>query len=567
MTRRHGLILGLVACVLSACGGSHFTPAPAAAAPSGRSAAAVSSERATPYPLPSTTPDWTINEKPKPWDYSSTGPDRKNCGAHEGLTYRVGPGHPYPLPRNVPWLRLLPCDTVLIYPSSQPYDDQVYIAVRGRVHKAITVSGVLDPKTGKRPIFDGSHAVTSPREGVDPYLLCLGMIIVGKPNDIVAPNQVYGYKPGYLIIENLEVRNAFGKYPGSHQPVYTCTDTKGVAHPWGEFVSGLYLNPGEHILIKNNYLHNNGLGAFVNSLNAEDGQSRDFYVTDNTIIDNGNGEASQHNYYFEVVGERVIHNYFGPPIANTQGENIKDRSVCVEYSDNYIDSGNNLIAFRDPQSNGVYEWHQKDAWHDQCASQLYVHGNTFVSRGPTEFQGMSTILGFGDGTIEADPRNNRFGAVYFYNNVVVGIANRNNYGLKGASIFQNGNLQNGPTTLYGLNNLFYTMPASAGSAVPTFAACYWQRYVDFTQDWSSEKMLDKFASATDGNEAVGVPCDGSGMSGIAVSHANPGFVNAAGGDFHLQPTSPYYSLKAPFPSDVTLRKLQPDGIGYPTPNQ
>jgi hypothetical protein len=179
---------------------------------------------------------------------------------------------------------------------------------------------------------------------------------------------------------------------------------------------------------------------------------------------------------------------------------------------------------------------------------------------------MSTIIGFGDGTVEADPWNNRFGAVYFYNNVVVAIANRNNYGLKASSIFQNGNLQNGPTTLYALNNLFYTLPASPGNARPTFAACYWQRYVDFTQDWSSMRMLKKFASATDGNSAVGVPCDGSGMSGIAVSHANPGFVNAAGGDFHLQPTSPYFKLKAPLPNDVTLRKLQPDGIAYPTPN-
>ncbi|HTA39264.1 MAG TPA: hypothetical protein VK760_09320 [Candidatus Acidoferrales bacterium] len=560
MKRSLALAAALVATAsLYACGGSRSVPTPTLPDAAARGLAA----KATPFPLPKQTPDWKIVEKPAPWDYASTGPDRSACTAKDGLTYRVGPGQPYPLPRNVPWLRLLPCDTVLIYPAPTPYDDVVYIASRGRVHKAITVSGVLDAK-GHRPIFDGSHAVTSAKEGVDSYLLCLGMIIVGKPSVQAIPQQVYGYKPGYLIIENLEVRNAFGKYPGSNQPVYTCTDTKGAPHPWGEFVSGLYFNPAEHVLIKNNYLHRDGLGAFVNSLNQEYGQSRDFYVTDNVLENNGNGEASQHNYYFELVGERVIHNYFGPPIAHTQGENIKDRSVCVEYADNYIDSGNNLIAFRDPQSNGAFEWKQRDAFGTQCASQLYVHGNTFVARGPTEFQQISTIQGFGDGVVEDAPQNNRFGALYFYNNVVLAIADRDNYGLKVAPIFQNGNVGNGPTTFYALNNLFYSMPATAHGGPPGFAACYWQQFVDFTKNWDSRKMEVKQATKTDGNEAVGTPCDGSGMSGIAVSSADPRFVDAAHGNFHLQPSSPYYKLDAPLPSAVTQRKLLPDGVAYPS---
>jgi len=483
--------------------------------------------------------------------------------ATEGRTYRVGPGQAYANPRDVPWLRLLPCDTVLIYPRSTPYTDVVYIASRGRNHKAITLAGVLDPKTGARPVFDGSHAVTSPNEGVDPYLLCLGMIIVGKPSTTAVPDQVEGYKPGYLIVENLEVRNAFGKVPGSSQPVYTCTDTSGKPHPWGEFVSGLYFNPAEHVLIENTYLHRNGLGAFVNSLNAQYGQSRDFVVKDNLIEDNGNTAATQHNYYFEVVGERVIHNYFGPPIANTQGDNIKDRSVCVEYSDNYIDSGNNDISFRDPQSNGAYEWKQKDAFGDPCVGELYVHGNTFVSRGPTVFQYMTVVIGFGDGTVEGSPQNNRYGSVYFYGNVAIAIGNRNNYSLSAAPVFQNGN-QLKPTTFYAIDNLFYSAPASAGNTAPQFAACYWQRSVSFPADWANLPIVTKFASATDGNLAVGSPCDGSGMGGVVTSKADPGFVNFAKGDFHLMPSSPFYNLKAPLPAAVIQRGLQPDGIGYPS---
>jgi hypothetical protein len=557
-----GTILAASA-VLAACGGRAFAPiAPAGVAGSDAAPARSAKTAPTPFPLPSATPDWQIVEAAKPWDFKSTGPDRGGCGKSEGLTYRVGPGRPYPNPRDVPWLRLLPCDTVLIYPRAQPYSDVIYVASRGRVHKAITIAGVLDA-SGARPVLDGSHAVTSGKEAVDKYLLCAGMVIVGKP-DYTKISYARGYKPGYLIIENLEIRNAFGKYPGSNQPQYTCTDTHGKPNPWPQFTSGLYFNPAEHVLIQNTFLHNNGLGAFVNSLDREYGQSRDFIVKDNVLEDNGNGAASQHNFYFEVVGERVIHNYFGPPIADTQGENIKDRGVCVEYADNYIDSGNNLIAFRDPQSNAEFEWHQKDAFGDQCVGELYVHGNTFVSRGPTEFQGISTVIGFGDGTIEDAPQFNRFGSVYFYNNVAIAIANRNNYGLKAAVVFQNGN-QLKPSTLFGIDNLFYTAPQSAGQRRPQYAACFWQQYVDFTEDWANEPMLKKLAKATDGNEAVGTPCDGSGMSGVATSKANPGFVNFASGDYHLTSASPFYGLTAPLPAAVTLRHLQPDGIQYPSP--
>jgi hypothetical protein len=559
MKKRLVLAAVFVAALLPACGGKGYAPpASPAFAPAARAA------HPTPFPLPKKTPDWTIVEKPVPWDYSSTGPDRTACTASDGLTYRVGPGQAYPEPHDVPWLRLLPCDTVLIYWRSQPYTDAIYIATRGALHKAITIEGVLS-KTGQRPLFDGSHAVQYASQGMDPYEICLGMISVGLPSSKAVPQQVYGYKPGYLIIENFEVRNAFGKYPGSKQPVYTCTVSGQPTKPWQEFVSGIYINPAEHLLLANNYLHNNGLGAFTNSLNGTYGQSRDFVVRDNTIIDNGNGEASQHNYYFELVGERVIRNYFGPPIAHTQGENIKDRSVCVEYSDNYIDSGNNLIAFRDPQSNGAFEWKQVDAFGAPCVSQLYVHGNTFVSRGPTEFQAMSVINGFGDGKVEGAPQNNRYGSVYFYGNVVVAIANKNPYGLKSVPVFQNAN-QLKPTTFYALNNLFYSAPQSKGGQAPPFAACYWQQYVNFTSDWASLKIQTKYATATDGNSAVGTPCDGSGMTGITVSKANPGFVNFAHGDLHLVSSSPFYGLTAPLPPEVIQRHLQPDNGAYPTPN-
>jgi hypothetical protein len=568
MKRRLAFILfaASAALLLPACGGRTFAPSAPAAAPAPDARSASRNAVPTPYPLPKKTPDWGVVEKPQPWDFTSTGPDRTGCGPNQGLTYRVGPNQPYPQPHNVPWLRLLPCDTVLIYPAPTPYSDLIYIAARGRVHQAITVSGVLDSK-GNRPILDGSHAVMSASEGVDPYLICNGMITIGKPSIPSEPNAASAYKPGYLIVENLEVRNAFGKYPGSKQPLYTCTDTKGVVHPWSQFVAGIDVDPAEHVAIKNMYLHHNGLGAFVNSVGYQLAQSRDFYVTDNTIVDNGNGNAGLHNFYFEVIGERVIHNYFGPPIANTQGENVKDRSVCLEWSDNYVDSGNHLLTFRDPQSNGPYEWKQIDAFGVPCAGEIYVHGNTLVSRGPTVYQAMSTVVAFGDGTLDGSTANNRFGSVYFYNNSVIAVGNRDNYDMKAAIVWDNINTLK-PSTFYGINNLFYSMPQTAGKQAPAFAACFYAQAVDFTKDWDNLPMLVKFASQEGSYSGSGaIPCNGSGMAGIAVAKGgNPGFVDAANGDFHLTPSSPFYKLDAPMPSAVIQRHLQPDGVQYPDPS-
>jgi len=563
MTRRAFVSVCLLATSLFACASQgSLVPSNRLAHDAHRRSAGA----ATPFPLPKQTPDWGILEKPTPWDFTSTGPDRSGCAANEGLTYRVGPNQPYAAPHNVPWLRLLPCDTVLIYAAPVPYSDLIYVASRGRVHKAITISGVLDAK-GHRPILDGSHAITSATEGVDPYLLCDGMITVGKPSVNAEPNQASAYKPGYLIIENFEIRNAFGKYPGSNQPTYTCTDTKGAAHPWPEFASGIAFDPAEHVTIRNMYLHKNGLGAFVNSVGNDLAQSRDFYVTDNTIEDNGNGNAGLHNFYFEVIGERVIHNYFGPPIANTQGENVKDRSVCLEWSDNYVDSGNHLLTFRDPQSNAAYETRAKDAFGQPCNAEIYVHGNTLVSRGPTVYQAMSEVIGFGDGTLDGPITYNRVGSVYFYNNSVVAVGNRDNYDMKAAVVFDNVNTLK-PTTFYGINNLFYSIPQTKGKQAPAFAACGYQRSVDFTQNWDNKKMLVKFLSQQNDYTGPGaLPCDGSGMSGISVAaKGDPGFVNAAGGDFHLTPGSPFYSLHGALPSAVTERHLQPDGVQYPTPS-
>jgi hypothetical protein len=125
-----------------------------------------------------------------------------------------------------------------------------------------------------------------------------------------------------------------------------------------------------------------------------------------------------------------------------------------------------------------------------------------------------------------------------------------------------------PTTFYGLNNLFYSMPQTAEKKPPAFAACSYQQSVDFTQVWDNYPMLVKFVSQTGSYSGSGaVACSDSVLKGISVAKGgDPGFVNAATGDFHLTPSSPFYRLTAALPSAVIQRHLQPDGIQYPNPS-
>jgi hypothetical protein len=504
-------------------------------------------------------PNWTIVEQPAKWDYTSTGPDRSACGASQGKVYNVGPGQQYPNPHDVPWMQLMPCDQINIYYRAQAYNDVVFVISRGRKGQAITIHGVLGP-AGERPVFDGSHAVMPTNVYPDTYEIGYGMINIVLP-DIAHIAYAYGYKPGYLIVENLEITNAFGKYPGTNQPIYGYTDIHGTFVPWPGFTSGIYINPAEHVTLRNNYAHGNGLGFFVNSLNGGAGQSRDFYVADNTLVNNGNGDAHNHNYYPEVIGERVIHNHFGPPILHTGGENIKDRSVCVEYRDNYIDSGNSLISFRDPQSNGPYEVLEVDAFGQKCAANLFVHDNTFVARGPQLWQEASIVIGFGDGNV-ANPPTNRFGEVDFYGNVVLAIGNRDPWSMRAVPLFQNSNTAKA-TTFMAVDDMFYSTPMTPGAAAMPIAACYYGASVTLTSVDSNLPMVPTFATAADGVLATGVKCNQSAIAGDTLFSGSPGFVNFAAGDYHVTPASPFASLNAPIPAAAQVRGLVRDFGSYP----
>jgi len=72
--------------------------------------------------------------------------------------YRVGPGHPYITPSDVPWENIAPDTLVMIYGQDQPYRDKWVVNVEATAQEPVVILGV--PVNGLLPVISGENAVT-----------------------------------------------------------------------------------------------------------------------------------------------------------------------------------------------------------------------------------------------------------------------------------------------------------------------------------------------------------------------------------------------------------------------
>lgn len=556
----HASLSLLLALALVACGGGGSgepkSSAGTPAGPGGDDTSTAGGSGAT--PLPRTSPDWQAYEAPQAWNYQAVYPSRSGCGAGEGTTFDVGPGQPYATLKAVPWLSLLPCDTVNIHYSPTPYRDIIFLGSRGRANKWITIRGVPGPN-GELPILDGANAVMPQGTGANSWTDTAGMIIVMAPDGSVVDRSGQ-YKPGYLHISGLKIRHA--------RPPHQVTNLRGEKVTWGAFSAGIYINGGEQVAITGCELTANGLGLFANSTAGEQFQTRNLLIARNHFHDNSNvGSFSEHNAYTEGIGTVYEYNYFGNILAGSYGDNIKERSAGIVFRYNHIEGGADLIALRDPESNVEHEMIQLDAWGEKLVSAAFIYGNTFVTR--DYVQG---IIGHGDGSMGTglQPRDGR---LYFYNNRVVSMVDnegfwRNNtyFETQGVALFDLLNTRS-PTTVVALNNLLYATSRTAGATPAPIALFYWQGRAEFDANWTNHfiQVSDPYGgtnlatgSKWDGrNLLTGTQIDGAEANGLTRSSASPGFVDAANGNYLTTASSPYANLQATYPLAITRRGLVP----------
>ncbi|MCD9024087.1 right-handed parallel beta-helix repeat-containing protein [Cohnella silvisoli] len=500
-------------------------------------------------PTPATTPQstsqptstnlWTTIETPRAWDYVPTTPSQSACGA-SGTIYEVGIGQAYTKLSQVPWLKLLPCDTVNIHWQPDPYKEITFLTNRGAANKFIRITGVLGPN-GERPVIDGNGATQTPGlPFLNPLFDKIGLFVISPPQ-----GYAWGYKPGYIEISNLEIKNANQTNP--------LTDTKGAAAAWHKFASGIYIERGENIAIINCDIHDNGNGLFQNSKYDEQGQSRYLLVERNYLHDNGNaGSASEHNAYTEGVGTVYQYNRFGNTKAGSYGDNVKERSAGITFRYNFFEGGAFMMDLLDPQSNASYEKIQKDAWGSLLVNSVYIYGNTmFMHTEPSPTGWQHTVLGFGDGPYSWG--NIRSGKVYFYNNTVVSQYDYEFWHQPAITLFKINN-NAGTPTVQARNNIFHAMSVTPGAKPEPFAIFHGYGNADFSNNWISLGWLNANPNVNTkpGNaDPAGPSWAGNGMSNILSNpQNNPGFVDAANANFALMAGSPLINAGAALDPEV-----------------
>jgi hypothetical protein len=504
-------------------------------------------------------PDWTRIETMPAWDYPANSAGRSSCGTNEGTVYNVGPSRGLKRLRDVDWVNLMPCDQVLVDYSSTPYTDRVFIASRGEFGKSIVLRGLRGPN-GERPIISGQDAVTPTDGRVSPFNGDVGMITVANYNTGFIPNMPYGYRPGHLVISGFEFEHVIGP-ARTPTPIktYSYTDAKGNYVPWSGFVADIYVLGADDLEISDNYFHDSSTGIFVNSLFDAVKQSSRLFVLNNTFRNLANGDPGVHPMYTEAAGEVVRGNLFYQPQPFSTGVLVKDRSVCTVFDDNYLESGNLALDFRDPQSNAPYESTLLDAFGERCASNLFVTNNVLVAK-----PGLwgASFLEQGDGHTAGAVNNpqayRRDGDFYAVNNVFISAwTDYNPYSGRSVPIWTDYNNAYVTTAFHAINNLFYVAAKTSGAKPAPLTACYWGGKMDYAgANWTNLAFDGApYAKAVDGNGAVGAPCDGSGMAGLVVSTSDPGFVDFANGNYHLLASSPYFQLNAPLPAALAKRGL------------
>jgi hypothetical protein len=400
----------------------------------------------------------------------------------EAATYTVGPGQSFSTPSDVPWESLQPGDLVLIHWRSAPYHDKWVICRQGTASAPIVVRGVPGPG-GELPIIEGAGATT--RLELDYWNENRAVIKIGGAS-IPADTM-----PRYITIENLDVRAA--------RPPYAFYDHRGGGQPYADNAAAIWIEKGEHIVLRRNYLHDAGNGLFVSS--GDPYISRDIVVEGNAIFDNGNvGTDQQHNSYTEAVGMVYQFNYFGPLKAGAGGNNLKDRSAGLVARYNWIEGGNRQLDLVDAGSATVAG--------DPSYRTTLVYGNVVIE---TDASGNRQVVHYGGDS--GATGQYRKGTLQFYQNTVV------SYRTDRTTLFR---LSTNDERADVRNNIVYVTAAGT-----TLSLLDESGILSLSHNWFKPGIV-----ATFGALAGSVADDGTSLVG-----GSPGFSDEARQDFRLAPTS------------------------------
>jgi hypothetical protein len=306
------------------------------------------------------------------------------------------------------------------------------------------------------------------------------------------------------VIENLDIT--------SGRPPYTFTGRNGVT-PYAENCSAIYVEKGQHVLIRGCTFRDCGNGFFCAS------QTADLVLESNTIAGNGiEGSIYEHNNYTEAFGILFQFNHFAPLRDGCPGNNLKDRSAGTIIRYNWIESGNRQLDLVDSDYPELYN--------DPSYRRTFVYGNILIE---PEGAGNSQILHYGGDSGNSD--HYRKGTLFLYNNTIVSTRSGNTTLAR---------LSTDDETCDARNNILYV--SASGDHLAMLAES--GGVIDLWRNWLKPGWVASH----------------SGGSGRVIDHGNiegsdPGFVDFAAQAFELSGNSACIDAGNPLLPDVPPDRL------------
>ncbi|NND05061.1 MAG: polysaccharide-degrading enzyme [Saprospiraceae bacterium] len=407
--------------------------------------------------------------------------------------YHVGPAQALSAITDVPWSTLQAGDKVYIHWKSTAYKEKWVLNRQGTAANRIEVIGINGPN-GQKPVIDGNGAST-------PTVLSYwnenrGVLKIGGssvPSDAM---------PSYLTIENLEIR--------SSRPPYSFTDDNGNTGTYVNNAAAIYIEKGQHIIIRNCTLRDCGNGLFIG---AHNGDTQEILIEKNHIYDNGNdGSIYEHNTYTAGINITYQYNHFGPLRSGAGGNNLKDRSAGLVVRYNWIENGNRQLDLVDAEDSQVLVNHAN--YH-----KTHVYGNLLIE---PEGAGNSQMVHYGgDSGTETDYRK---GDLYFYNNTVISTRTGNTTLMR---------LSTNDETAHVFNNIIYTSAAGNKFAMIGGDGTFNMHHNWLKTDWVACHCTPSGSVNDQGNNLTG---------------SDPLFVNFSTQDFMLNTNSPSINQGASIPA-------------------
>ena len=319
-------------------------------------------------------------------------------------TYSVGPSQDYNDLGAVPWLTLVPGDTVLIHWRDEPYASKIFVRVSGTAENPIVIKGLPNDE-GELPVITGQNATTNAQFAgyfSSEWTEDLGLFLIHRNNN-VPPYDDESYKPKHLIFEYLELTGV--------KPENTFTDQFGNTRNYNSFSSAIHALESDNLTIRHCRIHDNAQGIFTNSNGNTEGYiSRNTLIEYNEIWGNGNTDEDgrEHNIYIQSAGTIIQYNKFGSLRSGSQGANIKDRSSGTIIRYNWIEGAARILDLVETEDAWEIIMFEPD-YHD-----VYVYGNVIINdMTKSPFATNMIHFGFDNSPVEA-----KRGTLFFYNNTV-----------------------------------------------------------------------------------------------------------------------------------------------------